>query len=210
LTPGIRQIEERFRNFETVHQAYLTAQQKVDQAELALESVQEKVGQLDAAQEEQVRSLLGCLIADRQAYKKPLARFSSLSITELFALPPDEEAREVCRIAAAVRRDPTLVQSQHAAQAAEAAAQAVEAATVPLDDLERMALDCRRERDSLAPRWEKARAGLALAARSADHDGSTQYYKTLFGNPPAATKKRRAKSADAPSAARGGEHTAGA
>jgi len=189
----LQPIQERFQAFEEVHNAYAAAQHKVDQGELKLEAAQEQVGQLDAAQEEQVRALLGCLIADRQPYRKPLSRFTDLSITELFSLPPDEEAREVHRIVTAIRRDPTLAQSQKAAAAAEEAAVAVEAATAPLSALEQTALDARRERDSLAPRWEKARAGMAIAARSADHDGNTQYYKTLFGNLSAAPKKRRHK-----------------
>lgn len=191
----LRAIKDRFHAFEEAHEAYALAQKKAEQAELGLEAIEEQVGQLDAAQEEQVRTLMGCLIADRQPYRKPLSRFSALSISELFALPPDEEAREVCRIVAAVRRDPALVQSQKAAQAAEEAARAVEEAAAPLAELRQKALEARRERDSIAPRWEKARAGLAIAARSADHDGNTQYYKTLFGISPAASKKRRAKTA---------------
>jgi len=189
----LRPIKDRFLAFEEVHNAYAGAQQKLDEAERKLEAAQEHVGQLDAAQEEQVRTLLGCLIADRQPYKKPLSRFSDHSISELFNLPPDEEAREVHRIVTAIRRDPTLAQSQKAAAAAEEAALAVEAATAPLSALQQAALDARRERDSLAPRWEKARAGMAIAARSADHDGNTQYYKTLFGNLSAAPKKRHRK-----------------
>lgn len=117
------------------------------------------------------------------------------TISELFNLAPDQEAREIYRILAAIRRDPSLTQSHKAAESVEAAARAVDAATAPLRELGQAALDARRERDSLAPRWEKARAGLAIAARSADHDGSSQFYKTLFGNLPAAAKKRVTKSA---------------
>jgi len=106
----------------------------------------------------------------------------------------------VHRIVTAIRRDPTLARSQKAAAAAEEAAVAVEAATAPLSALEQAALDARRER-GLAPRWERARAGMAIAARSADRDGNTQYYKTLFGNLSAAPKKRRHKAEGEPKSA---------
>ncbi len=195
----LRPIQERFEAFRRVHAAYVAANVKVAKAEHDLEVVEAEIGTRDATQDECVRNIVGCLISDRQPMRQPFGKFLAISPVQLMRLPHMQKAVQIHRLVEAIDADPALSEStRKAARAAEKAAKAVEEATQPVAPLERARADARRERDSLAPAWEKARSGLVLAARNADYDGHGDLHAALFGNLPRAPRRKRRNRVDTP------------
>jgi len=185
-------IKDRFNVFSKAHERYVHAQEVVDRVEERLCAAQQEVATLDLAQDRTVQSIVGALISEGQSLRNPLVRYLAMTPSQLIRLPHAAEAEAIHKLAAAIRNDKSASKAVSAGAAvADAAAAAVETALANVTKVEREAGEARHARDIAGQPWETAFAGLALAAKSADHDGGTHLYATLFRTPTRPKPKRR-------------------
>jgi hypothetical protein len=191
-----RLVKDRLGRFERVHRSYVNAQRKVDAAESELRTVQARLAESDAVQDEAVETLARALVADGQPRGNPFDAFGVAAPGTLTRLPFAEEAAAVHQLVAAVQRSKGASKATiQAAQAADKVAGIVEEALVPVAKLQDNVRDARRARDAVGQGWESALAALRRGARAAADEGAPDLYPTLF--PPVARAVAKGKTTEA-------------
>jgi hypothetical protein len=194
-----RLVKARLGRFERVHQQYVNAQRKVDVAESQLRTVQARLAECDAVQDEAVETLARALVADGQPRGNPFDVFGAPAPGTLTRLPFAEEAQAVHQLVAVVQRSKTVSKATiQAAQAADKAARVVEQALAPVAKLQESVRDARRMRDAVGQGWESALAALRRGTRAAADEGAPELDATLFPPVVRATTKNKAAEEQVP------------
>jgi hypothetical protein len=180
----VRLVKTRLTRFERANRAYVDAQRRVEAAEADLHAKQARLNERDVEQDQAVDALGRSLIADGQAARNPFRLFGGPPPIRLMRLAFGDEAKEIRRLAVAIRGSktrskPTLV----ATQAAVRAAKAVEQAMGPVARAQNAVRRARHKRDALAGTWESALAALKRGTRAAADEGAPELHAVLFGRP---------------------------
>lgn len=189
-------IKQRVANFEKAHRAFSAAEKSVRAAEEKLRAQQAVVGEADAAQDEAVDALANALVGEGEARTNPFKQAGFMAPSRLVKIGFAEEAKQVHRLVAAVRKRKGLTAATvKAAKGADDAATKVENSLKPIAALLAARTTAMARRDALAPAWDAAFATLKRAARLAEDDG-VKVFSALFES----TSKPKKKAKPAPTA----------
>jgi hypothetical protein len=184
-------VKKRFAAFAKAHASYSAAESKVTAAANAVRATEQKVGELDVAQDHAVDALASALVGEGAARTRPFAPFKLGAPSDIQGMGDVEEARTIQTLVARVRKTKPGKQVLAACATAEKAARAVIAAAVPIDKQKKARHDAIVARDAVGIPWEKAFGALKRGARAAEDDGAAGLFDALFGGgAPRASKTR--------------------
>ena len=133
----VSSIKSRFDAFKKIHATYSAAQKKVQVADAPLRALQEVNGELDAALDEAVVSLVEALAKEGFSRLNPLQGLSRWSASRLIKLGYLEEAKEVHAVVKKVLAKKGLAKTTiSTAKAADLAATKLEASLKKIAPLE--------------------------------------------------------------------------
>lgn len=198
-TAMTKPIGPRLATFRKVHDQYMAADDAVKEADAAVRAQKAKVAEADVTQDEAIETLSCTVVGEGLPRLTPFKPLGFASPSSLKKMEAGAEARELLRLAAAVKaHKPALTESRKVAAQLEAAAKGVLVAVEPIADLERKRREAVSKRDALEQGWETAFAALKRGARAAADEGAAGLFEALFGSAPKPKRTRRPKTATPP------------
>jgi len=194
-TVDTRPIKDRLAAFDRVHQAYASAQAKVQQADTDLDKAQ---AQFRTDHQAVVDALARALVADGESLRNPFGGVGAPGPATLMHLPAADAVKTLPELIAAIRRSKLRGKSMlQALPGAENTVRALEQMLARMEALRLAARDARATRDAVAQTWDAELGALKRRARAAADDGAPMLFATLFNRPPRPNGKNH-KPAPAP------------
>jgi hypothetical protein len=192
---SVAPVKKRFAAFAKTHAAYVAADAKVTTATSALRATEQRVGELDVAQDEAVSALASALVGDGGSRTRPFAPFKLGAPSDIQEMGDVDEAKTIQTLVARVKKTKPGKSVLAACAAAQKAAGAVLAAAKPIEGQRKARHAAIVARDAVGVPWEKAFGALKRGARAAEDDGATGLFDALFGSAAPRGARKRGKSA---------------
>ncbi len=189
-TADTQLIERRLAAFTRAHRAYVAAQRQVQAVEAQERAARLRMAARITAHRRAIDHLARALIGDGASRISPFEALHPSPPSAIKRRSAAEQVQAIRQLLGTVKRRARLsARTRQTVLNTESAARAVEAAGKSLRSVQIALHDKRRTRDQIGATWKVALAALKHGARAADDDGAPLLHATLF--PPVRPRRKR-------------------